>query len=282
VVPPVAFVTGASRGIGKAIAVALAEAGYDVAISARTVHEGETFEHSPTQGRSELRPLPGSLEITAAAVKRTGRRALLVPADLNDRASLKSAIATVLAKWSRVDVLVNCGAYVGPGEMDLVVDTPLELLDAQLEANVMAPVTLIKSALPQMLERGDGTIINISADAAYRDPERRAGDGGWSLGFGMTKGAVHRIAGVLATELGDQGIRAFTVQPGLIATDRAVMDLTDQGVDVTLGAPPEVVGKVVAWLCTSTEAPRYNGRNVEAQEACAELGLLPGWDLVRA
>ena len=281
VAPPVAFVTGASRGIGRAVAVALAQAGFDVAISARTVEEGEAREHSPVQDRSDTRPLPGSLEITASRIKRAGRRALVVPADLTDRASLKSAYATVLAKWSAVDVLVNCGSYVGPGELDRVADTPLELLDAQLEANVMAPVTLIKAALPQMLERGRGTIITITGEPAHADPPAAAGAGGWGLGFAMTKSAVHRVAGVLAAEHGDDGIRAFNVQPGLIATERAIVDLGANGVDTDRGAPPEVVGKVVAWLATDAEASRYNGRTIDAQEACAELRLLPGWDLVR-
>src|SRR5947209_5411851 len=114
----VALITGASRGIGKAIAVHLARAGYDVAVSARTVAEGEEREHSSTVRKSDSRPLPGSLASTAALVAEEGRQALPVPADLTERATLVAAVETVLDEWGRIDVLVNNGRYIGPGHMD--------------------------------------------------------------------------------------------------------------------------------------------------------------------
>src|SRR6185295_15690918 len=94
----VAFVTGASRGIGKACAVHLARAGFDVAITARTVSEGEQREHSSTLRASNTKALPGSLSTTAALVLAAGVRALALPADLLDRASLDAAATTVLER----------------------------------------------------------------------------------------------------------------------------------------------------------------------------------------
>ena len=272
-----AFVTGASRGIGKAIAVHLAGRGYDVAITARTVADGEAREHSSTLHRSDTRPLPGSLTSTADLVRAEGVRTMTVPADLTDRASVTAAADAVIAEWGGVDVLVNNGRYVGPGHMDVFDETPLELLDAHLEANVMAPLALTKAVLPGMLERGSGTIVNITSGAAYADPPAAAGKGGWGLGYAISKGALHRVAGVLALELGDQGIRAYNVQPGFIATERMVQDMAAFGFDASTGAPPDVVGAVVAWLVTDPAAAEPNGRNLEAQDVCRELKLLPGW-----
>ena len=274
---PVAFVTGASRGIGKAIAVHLARSGFDVALTARTVADGEAREHSSTLHRSDTRPLPGSLTSTADLVEQAGARSLTVPADLTDRASVIAAADAVLTAWGRVDVLVNNGRYVGPGHMDRFEETPLELLDAHLEANVMAPLALTKVVLPGMLERGGGCIVNITSGAGYADPPAPAGKGGWGLGYGMSKGALHRAAGIFALELGDRGIRAYNVQPGFIATERMVQDMADFGFDASAGAPPDVVGAVVAWLVTDPAAAEPNGRNLEAQDVCRELGLLPGW-----
>jgi NAD(P)-dependent dehydrogenase (short-subunit alcohol dehydrogenase family) len=273
---PIAVVTGASRGIGKAIAIQLARAGFDVALIARTVTEGEQREHSSTVRQSDTSPLPGSLTATAAAVADAGAKSLTVCADLVDRSSIIAAADQILAEWGPADVLVNNGRYIGPGHMDRFLDTPLELLDLHLEANVMAPLTLTKKFLPGMLERGAGRIVNISSGAGTRDPDHLAGEGGWGLGYGMSKGALHRIAGILALELGDRGILAYNVQPGFIATERMIHDMAAFGFDAS-GAPPDVVGAVVAWLVTDPAAAQPNGRSIEAQDVCAERGLLPGW-----
>jgi NAD(P)-dependent dehydrogenase (short-subunit alcohol dehydrogenase family) len=289
---PVAMVTGASRGIGKAIAVHLARTGFDVALTARTVAEGEEREHSSTLRRSDTSPLPGSLSSTAALVEAAGARSLTVPADLTDRPSVIAAADAVLARWGRVDVLVNNGRYIGPGHMDHIEETPLELLELHLEANVMAPLALVKKVLPGMLERGSGCIVNITSGAGTHDPPGPAGAGGWGVGYGLSKAALHRVAGILHLETAGRGIRAYNVQPGFIATERMAQDMGAHGFDAALAAPPDVVGAVVAWLVASPGAAEdamedkaypppmrstKDGRTIEAQEVCRDLGLLPGW-----
>ncbi|HXY94027.1 MAG TPA: SDR family oxidoreductase [Acidimicrobiia bacterium] len=278
-VDKVAFVTGASRGIGKAIALELATAGYDVALTARTVHEGDAHEHSSTLKRSDTSPLPGSLDSTADLVRATGQRCLTLPADLLDHPTLVAAADAVLAEWGRVDVLVNNGRYVGPGHMDLILDTPVRVLRDHLEANALAPVVLVKALVPQMIERGEGTVINITSGAGYSDPPAPAGQGGWGLGYAFSKGAMHRIAGVLALEARDTGVRAFNVQPGFIATERIAQDMAQFGFDASTGAPAAVIGRVCVWLLESPDAAALNGQTIQAQELCDELGLLPGWSL---
>ena len=272
----VAFVTGASRGIGKACAVHLARAGFDVAITARTVSEGEPREHSSTLRASNTRPLPGSLTTTAALVEGAGVRALALPADLLDPASLSAAADAVLDRWGRVDVLVQNGRYIGPGHMDRFLDTPLALLEKQLQANVLAPLLLAQRFLPGMIERGEGRVLDVTSAAGYGDPPRPAGDGGWGMGYGISKGAFQRIAGFLAVELGGRGILAVNLSPGLVRTERIEADMAEFG--FSGGAPPDVMGAVVAWFATNADAYARNGETIEAQYFCHERKLLPGWD----
>lgn len=274
---PVAFITGASRGIGKACAVDLARAGFDVAISARSVSEGEEREHSSTVAQSNTKPLPGSLNTTAGLARGEGAEVLVIPADLLDRASLEAAAQQLLDTWGQVDVVVHNGRYVGPGHMDRFLDTPLELIERQLEANLMATLVLNKILLPAMVERGQGVLINVTSSSGYGNPTQPAGKGGWGMGYGVSKGALQRVVGFLAVELAEHGIRAHNVQPGFIATERIAADMGDFGFDAS-GAPPGVVGAVVTWLATHPKAGDFSGKTIEAQFFCHERGLLPGWD----
>jgi len=241
------------------------------------VHEGEAREHSSTVARSDTRPLPGSLDSTAELVRAEGRQVLSVYLDLLDRSSLGAAVATVIERWGRIDVLVNNGRYIGPGHMDRFMDTPVDLHDKHLEANVLAPIILSRLVLPGMLARGDGIIINMASGSGTMDPPAPAGAGGWGLGYGMSKAALHRIAGLLKVELGDQGICAYNLSPGFVATERLAMDMGEFGFDASLGAPAAVIGAVAAWLVTAPEARELNGQWIEAQPKCRELGLLPDW-----
>ena len=128
-----------------------------------------------------------------------------------------------------------------------------------------------------MLERGGGTVINVSSGAGQMDPPAPAGQGGWGLGYAFSKASAYRIAGMLAVELGPRGIRAYNLEPGFVATERMAMDMADFGFDASAGIPPDVPGAVAAWLATDPEAAEPNGRTVFAPEVCADLGLLPGW-----
>ena len=180
--PRVAFVTGASRGIGKAAAIALAEAGLDVVITGRTVREGEGVDDSDGAGR----PIPGSLETTAQAIEATGRRALPVVMDLHDRSTLDAAVQRAIDAWGHIDVLVNNAIDTGPGDMTRFEDTPVELLEAKLAANVVSQIVLIKSVLPGMLERGGGTVVNVTSAVAVIDPQAPTGEGGWGAAYAMS------------------------------------------------------------------------------------------------
>jgi NAD(P)-dependent dehydrogenase (short-subunit alcohol dehydrogenase family) len=270
----VALVTGASRGIGRATAIALAAKGFDVALGARTVHEGE--------GRDDARPgsapLPGSLESTAAEVEAHGVRALPVRMDLHDRESLEAAVVTVLDQWGRIDVLVNNAVDTGPGSMTTVADTTLADYEAKLEGNFLAQLVLIHAVLPHLLERGGGTIVDITSAAGLTDPPAPAGEGGWGLAYAASKAAFHRVAAHLAVEFGPRGIRAYNVEPGMVMTEKMAINQRAMGLEDKFPvAPPSVPAAVVAWLVTDPEAAGHNGETFSAQRFAKERGLHEPW-----
>jgi NAD(P)-dependent dehydrogenase (short-subunit alcohol dehydrogenase family) len=271
-----AFVTGASRGIGKAIAVSLAGAGFDVAITARTVDPGEQREHSPTFERSDRTPLPGSLSETAALIEKAGSQALMVPADLIDRAALGAAATTVIDRWGAVDVVVHNARYIGAGHMDRLMDAPISAIENHMQGNFFAPLVLNQYLIPPMIERGGGLIIDLTSSSGFSDPSGAAGDGGWGISYGASKAAIHRVAGILSQELAAFGILVINLDPGYIATERIAQDMAGFGFAAD-GEPAEVVGAVVAWLATDGNASPFNGETIFAQDFCHERGLLPGW-----
>jgi len=269
-----ALVTGASRGIGKATAVALARAGFDVAVGARTLTEG----HGPEDSRAGGRPTPGSIETTCALVEAEGRRALALPMDLLDTASLLAAAATVEEAWGGVDLLVNNAVHTGDGSMTLLMDLDAETLRTKFEANVCAQFVLTQRVLGGMLDRGAGTIVDLTSAVAISDPPAPAGRGGWGFGYAMSKGAFHRLAGIIAVELGDRGIRAFNVEPGFVMTERMEVNAAGHGFEGRYrGAPPSVPAAVVAWLATEPEAEALSGQTIRAQKFALERHLHADW-----
>ena len=89
--------------------------------------------------------------------------------------------------------------------------------------------------------------------------------------------ALHRLAGILQLELGDQGIRAYNLHPGFVTTERMIADMGDFGFDASAGAPADVVGAVAVWLVTTPEGRQLAGTWIEAQDVCRELNLVPEW-----
>jgi len=270
-----ALVTGASRGIGKAISIALAEHGFDVAVAARTVRASDpTPEHTQTVHKRDLRPLPGSLEETAAAIEQAGQRTLLLRMDLTDLTSVEAAVGTLLGEWGGVDVVVNNGRHIGPGLMDTILDTPIEQYPLFLMAHGVAPIRITQLLLPPMLERGGGTFVTISSGAGYNFYPQGPRPG---LGYRIGKAAGHTLVGSILAEYGDRGIRAFNVDPGFVLTERNSLDAGEFGFDPSWAAPPAAVGAAVAWLVTSPAADELQRQNVSAQQVALEQQLVPDW-----
>src|SRR5579872_4585314 len=200
----VALVTGASRGIGEAIAVRLAMEGAKVAASARTEKEGESR-------------LPGTLGDTIARIRKAGGEATLIKADLAQASERERLVEQVAATYGSIDILVNNAAitYFLP-----VIDFPEKRFKLMMEVQVYAPFHLSQLVLPSMIKRKQGWIVNISSPAGI-DPKppydpARTGRGGTV--YGMCKAALERFTTGLASEVAADGVCVNVVSPGLVET----------------------------------------------------------------
>lgn len=218
----IAVISGAGRGIGAACADALARAGADLVVGARSGDQ---------------------LADTVAAVEAHGRRAIGVAGDLSDRAGMESLVTSAIERLGGIDVVVN---NVGGAMPTAFLDTSERAFDAALRFNTTTAFNLTQLAVPVMLERGGGAVVNI-ASTAGRFPIRGM------AAYGTAKAALIHLTRELAQDLAPR-IRVNAVSPGAVATDalRLVTDspeLTEAMVAATplkrLGDPTDVATAVL-------------------------------------
>ena len=270
----VAFITGASRGIGRGCALELARRAFDVVLTARTVTGQERLEHSSTVRKSLTDPLPGSLEQTAREVRALGVDALVAKLDLSRREDWPAAIDAALGRFARIDVLVNNGRYVGPGHMDPFEETPIELIEQMMLCNVIAPLHLIKLCLPAMKRQGGGIVINITSSAGERETAAPIGKGGWGLGYSLTKAAFNRMVPGLAKELRPYHVAVIGLMPGFVGTERMAIELGEFGFDASKALPVENPGRACAMLATAKDPMHFSGTDLYGPAFYAEHALV--------
>lgn len=186
----VALVTGASRGIGRGVALALARAGAEVALAARTVPD---------------------LEEVAAKVEALGRRALVVPADVRDDRSVGVMVEAALDTFGRLDILVN---NAGLGHFGPIEDLSIEQFDEMLGVNLRGPFLCARAVVPAMKRQGSGTILNIASVAGLVANPKLSG-------YNASKFGLMGLSESLMLELRHAGIKVAAICPGSTATDFA-------------------------------------------------------------
>lgn len=259
----VALVTGASRGIGQAIAELFAREGARVACSARTLEEGghKLFE--------------GSLARTVERIRQAGGDAAAIPCDVSEYENCRQAVAEVEKTLGPVDVLVNNAAltYFIP-----IVDYPLSKWHRSLAVNLHAPFYLSQLVLPGMTRRQAGAIVNISSGAAigpgrapYDDLVRRARGG--TL-YGLEKAALERFTQGLAAEVYDQGVSVTCVSPSqVVATPGTLHHKLVEDMDDPRAEPVEMMAKAALLLATEPLA-KVAGRVTYSQQILKEFGWI--------
>jgi NAD(P)-dependent dehydrogenase (short-subunit alcohol dehydrogenase family) len=270
---PVALITGASRGVGRGIALALAKSGFDLVITGRTMVEGSAT--NPATGRI----LVGSLEQTAHNAREFGATVAMVEADILDLSDVVPSFHRCLdLGGGQIDLLVNNAIFVGPGNDVRFAESDPDDIIRRTNGNLIAPLLFTHAFLQHALRNPANpqtgvraTIFNITSDAGKRTPERMADNGGWSLMYAATKAGFHRMADMLAHEYGHEGILCLNINPGLVATERVL----DSGADLAwisrAGVTPEVIGVAISHLVQDPLIE--NGTYVHAQQyLCEALG----------
>lgn len=272
---PVVLVTGASRGIGAATALAFGRAGWRVAIVARTHAEHQAMAHQLRRPDGQL--LAGTLATTAAAVQACGAEVFAHPMDLMSTESMDSALDAVLEHFGRIDLLINNAVYQDREVNAMLLSLDNDALQRSLLGNVVAPFHLVRQLLPHLLKQGGGQIINVCSGAGQYDPPAAANAGGWGFAYGASKAALARLAGCINREHGAQGVRGFSVNPGLVSTEAVTATLGDEGVLAQrFGAmPPSAIAASLVWLATDPRAAALTRKPtlIELQALVLEHGL---------
>lgn len=195
------WITGASSGIGEALAKAFAGAGAKVVLSARNLEQLNRVRDECIAGGANADDL------------------LVLPLDVVDYAAMPTAVSTVLAQYSRIDMLIN---NAGISQRSFCLDTDMDVYRTLLEVDVLGQIALTKQVLPVMVEQGSGHLVVTASVAGKVGVPLRTG-------YCAAKHAVMGFFDALRTEVADLGVNVSTVVPGFIRTNVAVNALTGTG-----------------------------------------------------
>jgi NAD(P)-dependent dehydrogenase (short-subunit alcohol dehydrogenase family) len=259
-----AVITGASRGIGKQIAIELGRRGANVVVAARTVQPH--------------RRLPGTISETVEAVEAAGGRAMAVRTDLREPSDIQALVDHAVARFGGVDVLVNNAADTSGGSPP-VLELDRDDWLGQFSANLHGPFSLMQAVLPSMRDRGGGVIINMTSGAADLRPvpEESRTNGSVRLGervaYASSKAALNRLGNVIAPELRDLGVAVVTVDPGFTRTE--LVDLMSErgAVDAEAAVPMAVPVKTVLHVITCADPMQFTGQILRAATFVEENAL---------
>ena len=236
------LITGASRGIGKALAVGFASAGATVVASARTSQPGSGVAQ-------------GSLEETVKQIRDSGGKALHFPCDVTSEEQVKTLVDSTIAEAGPIDVLINNAGIEVTG---FVTELDTAEFENVLTVNVVGPFLLCKYVVPGMMERRSGNIINISSRAAIWDQEN-------TPVYGASKAALDRFTRNLAVDLKPYNIAVNGLGPGLVESE--MTRNWDPSYDLwgRMPSPAEEVVPATLWLAEQ-DASSFTGQVVHRDE----------------
>jgi NAD(P)-dependent dehydrogenase (short-subunit alcohol dehydrogenase family) len=247
----VAIVTGASRGIGRSIAIGFAQEGTNVIIAARS--------------ETEKKELPGTIYKTVEEIQTLGRRALPLKCNVTDETSVNEMVKKMIAEFGKIDILVNNAgvAFYYP-----VVETLLRRWELVLKVNLTGAFLCSKSVLPKMIEQRRGSIINITSLAAN---ERDGATVSTGLAYAVAKAGLDRLTYGLAAEVGRFNIAVSCIKPQHVIDTEGMRFWVkeEEGKD---WVSPEKMVKCALFL-TQQDAGGVTGTVATDEELCAWHGL---------
>jgi len=228
-----ALITGASRGLGRALARQLAAKGARVVLIARNATE---------------------VAQVAEEIRQAGGTAFAIAADVGDKQAVHRIAGEAAALAGPIDLLINNASTLGPTPLPLLLDTECEDLSSVLEVNLVGPFRLTKIIAGSMALRGGGTVVNISSDASVEAYPR------WGA-YGVSKAALDHLTRIFAVELAETGVQFFAVDPGEMNT-RMHADAIPDADPATLADPADIAARIVALVEGSVEGK--SGQRVSA------------------
>lgn len=250
----VALVTGASRGVGKGIALGLGDAGATVYVTGRTVEAGK-------------RTLPGTIHETAEEVTSRGGRGVALACDHSDDEQVREVLRRIETEEGRLDVLVN-NVFAIPGSKMFGLpfwEQPIELWDTMHGVGLRSHYVATTFAAPMMVRARSGLVVNVSSfgGASYQI----------NVAYGVGKAAVDRLAKDMARDFKKHGVTCVSLWPGIVRTERILAERDNLPWDMSISESAELSGRAVWALAADPEVMNRTGDVVVVAELAAEYGF---------
>lgn len=229
----VVMITGATKGLGRALALSFARQGAKLAVCARNQDGLDTLERE---------------------LKQLGVEFLVVRADAAVTKDIERFVSLTEEQFGKIDVLINNASMLGPSPIPFLLDYPAEDFCEVLRVNTLGPYLVTRRVLPGMLQRNEGVILNVTSEAG------RTGFAGWGA-YGVSKFALEGLTQTWASEIEETKVRMNSIDPGEMNTE--MHDLAVPDCDYELAEPAEVVD--VFLYLASDEAAQVNNQRFEAQ-----------------
>ena len=247
----IAIVTGASRGVGKGIALGLGEAGATVYVTGRSVTPGT---------------LPGTIGETAEQVSALGGRGIAVACDHSIDADVAALFQRVLEESGRVDLLVNNAFAVPEGKLVAPFwELPIAQWDVMHRVGLRSHYVASWHAAPPMIAQKRGLIVNVSSFGAKIQAV--------NVAYGVGKAGVDRMTRDMGRELKDHGVTVISLWPGVVKTERLLADPDRLGFDTTQGESPTLSGRAVAAVAADPQRIGKTSQALVVAELAREYGF---------